>query len=354
MSPEEHNAVQGYPDPATWPKVELHRHLPGAVRFESWLAIIQQQEPVLAEQSPARLKKLVTVDRQTTLKEFLSCFQYINLCFTSYENIQRITYEAIQDAAKEGIIYLELRFGPTRLGQSASISTEEAIRAIDAGRNAACQDFPISVGLIAGLSRELGVETCEQETKKILPLCGNILQGIDLLGDEKAFPARWFAEIFCDFQRIKNFGITAHAGEADEASSVWDAIQLLGATRIGHGIHAIDDPSVLALIKKQDITLEVCPTSNVHTGAVSTLREHPLPVLFRSGVRTVINTDDPAVSQINLLHELSLANHTLGLTLPEIYKMQYYAIEAAFCSPAIKKKIKAQLQSFQQQAGIPS
>jgi adenosine deaminase len=330
-----------------WPKVELHRHLPGAIRFETWWEIVNQNHVTLPTNNPSELRKLMTVSGQSNLKNFLRCFDTIDLCFVNDESIERVTYEAIADAVAEKIIYLELRFSPTRMAQRANISTAKAIEAVIIGRKRAETDFPIKVGLIAGLSRELGVDKCAAEAEVITSYARRGIEGIDLLGNEVDFPAEWFAPIFQPIARQGKLGITVHAGEAAGADSVRAAVQRLGATRIGHGIRAEEDPAVVALLKERAVVLEVCPTSNVQTAATPDLSTHPLARYLRAGIKVTINTDDPQVSQIDLAHEYEVAALKLGLTEAEIVQTLHYAIESAFTTEQVKQRLKGAL--FDQQ-----
>jgi len=327
-----------------WPKIDLHRHLPGAIRLETWWDIVNQHQVPLPTQDRAELHRQMTVRGQGDLKAFLRCFSVINLCFVDAAAIQRLTYEAIADAVAENIIYLELRFSPTRMAQNARISTAEALEAVIAGRDRAARDFgQIQVELIAGLSRGLGVPTCAVEAEIITTYAGRGIAGIDLLGNEADFPAAWFAPIFQPIARRGQLGITIHAGEAAGADSVRAAVELLGATRIGHGLRAEEAPDVVALLKARNITLEMCPTSNVQTGAAASLASHPLPRFLRNGLSVTINTDDPQVSQIDLNHEYEVSTAMWGLTGPELRQTLDYAVEAAFCTAPQKQTIKNKL-----------
>jgi adenosine deaminase len=327
----------------SWPKIELHRHLPGAIRFETWWDIVSRHGVPLPASDPAELRRMMTVSGQSNLKNFLKCFDTIDLCFVNAAAIERIAYEAIAQAVAENIIYLELRFSPTRMAQRANISTAAALEAVIAGQQRAQREFAIEVGLIAGLSRELGVERCALEAEVIKSFAGRGVAGIDLLGNEVDFPPEWFAPIFQPLAAEGQLGITIHAGESSGADAVRVAILQLGATRIGHGIRAEEDPAVLGLIKERGVTLEVCPTSNVQTGATPTLPAHPLARLLRAGLKVTINTDDPQVSRIDLAHEYQVAAVELGMSEAEIIQTLHYAVDAAFAPPQVKARFTGRL-----------
>lgn len=326
-----------------WPKVDLHRHLPGAIRFDTWWRIVNEKHVVVPSDDPRELRASMTVNAQSTLKQFLKCFDLIDLCFVDADAIERITYEAIADAAAENVVYLELRFSPARLAQSADIPMEEVMDAVIAGRRRAAADLPTTVGLIAGLSRELGVGKCGDDARVIATYAGRGIDGIDLLGNEADFAAEDYAAIFRPIAEDGGLGITVHAGEAAGAESVKAAVLQLGATRIGHGVRAEEDPAVLALLAERGVTLEMCPTSNVQTGATQSLATHPLARYLRQGLKVTINTDDPAVSQIDLTHEYGVAASALGLTEAEIAQTLGYAIEAAFAPEETKEQVRKML-----------
>ncbi|MEW5817728.1 MAG: adenosine deaminase [Spirochaetota bacterium] len=332
----------------TWPKVELHRHLSGSVRFETWWNIVKQDRARLRTVDPMKLYHLLTVDGQLGLKDFLKRFDMIDLCFVDAATIEKVTCEAIADAVKENIAYLELRFSPTRMARRAGISTSEALEAVIAGRQRAA-GFPIEVSLITGLSRELGVRECAAEAEIIGSFADRGINGIDLLGNEADYPAAWFAPVFQSITCRNRIGITIHAGEAAGAENVRSAILQLGATRIGHGVRSREDPAVLGLLKERGVVLEMCPTSNVQTAVVPNLSSHPLAHFLHEGVKVTINTDNPQVSQVDLAHEYKIATSTLGLSETEIFQTILYAIEAAFTTDRIKERIKNILKGFKKE-----
>jgi adenosine deaminase len=329
-----------------WPKIDLHRHLPGAIPFETWWRIVRQKGVALPSEDPAELRRGMTITGKHDLKTFLKCFDLVDLVYVDAETIEELTYEVIAGAAREGLIYLELRYSPTRMAESARISTAAALEATIAGRERALADHDIAVELIAGLSREMGVERCTAEAEVIARYAGRGIAGIDLLGNEIDYPASWYAPIFQPLAHEGVLGITIHAGESSNARSVADAIQELGATRIGHGVRAEEDPAVLALVQERGIVLEMCPTSNVQTQATADFDTHPLPRYFRGGVRVTINSDDPAISQIDLAHEYAAATALMGLTPVEVQAMLYTAVAAAFTDAQTKGQLRARLDRF--------
>lgn len=329
-----------------WPKVDLHRHLPGAIPFDTWWRIVREKGVALPSEDPEELRRMTTISEKGDLKTFLKCFDVIDLVYVDAETIEELTYKVIAEAAREKLIYLELRYSPTRMAQSAGISTAEALEATIAGKQRALADYDIEVSLIAGLSREMGVERCAAEAAVIASYADRGIAGIDLLGNEIDYPAEWYAHIFQPIAREGRMGITIHAGESSHADSVEAAIRYLGATRIGHGVRSEEDPAVLDLLRERNVTLEMCPTSNVQTQATPEYTTHPLPRYLRDGIRVTINTDDPCVSQIDLAHEYAVATGIMGLSEAEVAQTLRYAIDAAFTTDETKARLRAKLEGF--------
>ena len=328
-----------------WPKIALHRHLPGAIRFEQWQRVVQDRAVPLPAADSAQLRAMMTVGARAPLTEYLKCFDVIDLAFADARAIEQLTYDVIAGAAAENIIYLELRYSPTRMAVKAGISTAAALQATIAGRDRAARDFDLEVSLIAGLSREMGVQRCAQEAQVITSFAAKGIAAIDLLGNEIDFPAAWFAPIFQPIASQAQMGITIHAGESSGARCVRDAVELLGATRIGHGVRSEEDPTVLDLLRRRQTTLEMCPTSNVQTQATPDYTTHPLPRYLRAGIYVTINTDNPAVSQVDLAHEYAVATTIMGLTRQELRQTLHHAVDAAFTSPHTKERLHRRLNA---------
>jgi len=187
----------------------------------------------------------------------------------------------------------------------------------------------IRCGFLVSLVRERGPEHA-LEVAEIAASCAECgVVGLDLAGDEENFPPALFARA-CEVAREAGLGITVHAGEFSGPASVWTAIYQLGATRIGHGFRAVEDPELVAYLRDHGITLEICLTSNVRLGLVPSWKGHPVRALFHAGVRVTLNSDDPLLLQTNLTSEMYLAARELGFSLDELRTMLRYAAEGAF------------------------
>ncbi len=296
----------------SFPKVDLHRHLEGSLRLQT-LFDIAREHGITLPLSPD-LTTLVQVQSTDKLNfaTFLSKFQILRLFYRSAEIIQRVTREAVQDAAADGVQYLELRFTPVALGRAQQFSLADVMDWVADSAGQAAADHGILVRLIASVNRHESPALAEQVVELALERRTKGIVGLDLAGNEADFSAAAFAPIF---QRAKDGGLylTVHAGEWGPASNVREALELLNADRIGHGVQALQDPRVVELAARRQSPFEVCLTSNFQSGVVPSLTEHPLMKMLQSGLNVTLNTDDPNISRITLSDEYQLAVETLGL-----------------------------------------
>lgn len=322
-----------------YPKVELHRHLELSMRHSTMREIAK----TIGLEVPASLdgfEKMFLItepmnDLGTVLKKFLDTQKLLH----SEEVLTRLTFEAIEDAVQEGIRILELRFAPTFIQQGHDhLSFEKAHAAIVKGVQMA-RHLPISVGLILTCQRILSVALAERvahlgaENK-------DTICGLDLADNELEFSCLPFARAF-EIARKAGLKITVHAGEApgeQSEKSMLDAIQHLGAQRIGHGVQVAKYPETMKLIKQKMITLELCPTSNVLTNAVKSIAEHPFRYLMEQGLPVTLNSDDPSVFNIDLVHEYQVMTKIQKLTASELDRINDTAAAASFISLKEKQK----------------
>ncbi|MFZ4813914.1 MAG: adenosine deaminase [Phototrophicaceae bacterium] len=314
------------------PKVELHRHLEGSMRLTTLLEIARTYDNELKEMELERLRPFVqmTEGQPFSSQSFLSKFRVLRQFYNSPETIRRITREAVIDAAEDNVRYMELRFTPKALCNVLLCDYFEVMDWVCDTVEATVAEYPsIKVRLLVSMNRHEGAEIGREVLQVALRYRNRGVVGIDLAGQEKGVPSLPFAPIFHE-ALAEGLHTTVHAGEWEGAQSVVVALNDLRAERIGHGIRAIEDHRVVALLAERQITLEVCPTSNKHSGVVHELEQHPLVDLFHAGVRTTINTDDPLISNINLTTELLDAMFTMHFTLAEIQAQTMNAARAAF------------------------
>jgi len=324
---------------STIPLCDLHRHLDGAIRLETILELADQHGIELPANDVAGLAPYVHIDgSEPGLLAFLARFKYLIEILYDADACRRVAYECVEDAKSEGIDYIELRFSPWFMAERHGLNPQEVVEACIDGLQAGQRDTGVRANAVGILSRNYGVETCHKELDAIL-VCSDQIAAVDLAGDEAGYPAPLFVD---HFKRIRDAGlhVTVHAGEAAGPQSVWDAIRVLGAERIGHGFRSIEDPLLVEYLVKHDIGLESCPTSNLHTTTVESYTAHPIRQLAENGVMFCLNTDDPGISAIDIAHEYNIAAPAVGLTPEQVRQSQAHGLEMAFLSDAEKAELK--------------
>ena len=325
----------------TWarrlPKIDLHRHLEGSLRLTTLVELAHSHAIELPAYDLEKLRPHVQVTHEPPgFKAFLDKFEILRRFYTSRDAVQRITREAIADAAYDNVIYLELRFNPYALAREQRCSFADVVTWVEEATQEAQESYGIRVCLILQIPRNESLSVASEIVEVAIASFGTVVRGIDLAGDEMAYPAEAFIG---PFKRARQAGLhtTVHAGEAMGAESVQSVLDCLHPQRVGHGIRCVENSHVVEMLHARGISLEVCPTSNLHTGAVKVLSQHPLVDLLSLGLRVTLNTDDPSVSAITLGEEYVAAVEQVGLAPRVIYRMLRYSVDAAFI-PAEEKE----------------
>ncbi len=310
-----------------YPKVELHRHLEGTLRLETMLEIARAHSITV----PASLSGLVQVQDgdPLTFQNFLAKFNTLRLFYRSPEVIHRITREAVEDAAKDNVRYLELRFTPVALSRAERFPLHDVMNWVAASAREAAKRFKVKVGLIVSVNRHESTELAEQVAWLAAEHIKDSVVGMDLAGNEAEFPAQPFAGILKE-ARQAGLRVTVHAGEWAGARNVREAIEELGAERIGHGVRVLEDGYTAALAKERGTAFEVCVTSNLQSGAIPAGQRHPLPKMIEAGLNVTVNTDDPSVSRITLSHEYRIVCTDLGVPVETLKQRVVAAAQASF------------------------
>jgi adenosine deaminase len=329
------------------PKIELHRHLEGSVRLTTLVEIAQQYGIEMPEYDVETLRPFVQMmpTEPRTWQNFLAKFPTLRQFYRSPEIIRRITREAVIDAAEDNVKYMELRFTPKALCSVSQCEMENVVGWVCDTAAETAAEYDIQVRLIVSMNRHESVELGKPVLDYALEFRNRGVVAIDLAGQEAGYSALPFRPVFMR-AKAEGLGVTVHAGEWDGAESVWDAVGSLGATRVGHGIRALEDPGIVGILVERGITLEVCPSSNCDSGVVSSLAEHPLPKLHQQGVLTTINTDDPLVSNITLSEEIVRVMSNMGLTLDDMKQHILRAAQAAFLPPSEREALVAKFQQW--------
>jgi adenosine deaminase len=326
------------------PKVELHRHLEGSLRLTTMLDI-SRQHGVTVPASMFNLSGLVQVQDQDpmTFTNFLDKFKTLRLFYKSPDVIDRVTREAVEDAAKDNIRYLELRFTPVALSRAEGFPLHDVMEWVVKSAQDAAKKYKMKVGLIASVNRHESPELAEQVAWLAVDHIKNGLVGMDLAGNEAEFKSTPFHGIFKEAKQA-GLHVTIHAGEWGPAENVRDAIVNLGAERIGHGVRVMEDENVAAFAKEQGAVFEVCVTSNYQSGVVNSLSSHPLPRMLEAGLNATVNTDDPSVSRITLSHEYQYVCEDLKIPLGQLKESIVRAAQASFLGGDEKTKLVESLK----------
>ena len=311
------------------PKIDLHRHLEGCLRVRTIIEIAREYG--ITVPATAYLRPLVEIqnDEDRSFRTFLSKFQTLRLFYRTPEIIERITHEAIVDAASDGMAYMELIFTPAALGRCQGFALKDVMDWVVASANKAAIETGLPVRLIVSVNRHEPVTLAEEVVQLAIERKSRGVCGLDLAGNEAEFPADAFVSLF-KFAQKHGLRTQIHAGEWGGAENVRFAIENFDADRIGHGIRVMEDPNVVALAREHQTLFTVCLTSNLQSGAVLDLPNHPVKNMLRAGLNVTLNTDDPSISQITLSSEYLLAMRELGLTLGMLRKMNRAAAAAAF------------------------
>jgi adenosine deaminase len=327
------------------PKVELHRHLEGSLRLDTMLDVAKQHG-ITIPADVLRLSTLVQIQEEDkfTFQNFLSKFNTLRLFYRSPDVIHRITREAIEDAAKDNVRYLELRFTPVALSRAERFPLHDVINWVITSSKEAANKHNIIVKLIASVNRHESAEIAEQVAWLAANHMSDGIIALDLAGNEAEFPSQPFHGIFKEAKQA-GLHVTIHAGEWGPAKHVKEAIEELGAERIGHGVRVLEDAGITALAKERNTAFEVCITSNYQSGVVESLEAHPLMKMFENGINVTINTDDPSISRITLSNEYYTACDELHMPQYTLKERIIAAAQAGFLPENEKANLVSQLKS---------
>ncbi|HEY4442301.1 MAG TPA: adenosine deaminase [Candidatus Elarobacter sp.] len=321
-------------DLAALPKVQLHCHLEGTVRAATFRALAAKYGVELGERAdPARTYAFATFG------EFLLLFAKVTQTLRAPDDFATIARDYAVDAAAQGVRYAEIFVSPSVWRYfHRDLDVRACVAAIREALDGARDELGIEVALIADLTRNFGVEQAERSAREAVGLRDFGIIGIGLGGDESKYPPAAYARAYAIAREGGLHGVV-HAGEAAGPESVRDAVEILGAERIGHGVRAVEDPAVVTLLAERRIALEVCPTSNSLTGAAPLTAEHPLGALDAAGCVVTIDADDPAMFGTTLLDEYHWVAETFGEDA--VLRFARNAIEASFAPAATKAALRA-------------
>ena len=320
--------------------IELHLHLDGAITVDIAKKLAELQKIVLPGTTDEELEKVLTVPEDcNSLNDFLDCFGLPLTLMQTRKGISEAVRLVAENIKSQGVIYAEIRFAP-QLHTRKGLTQEEVVLAALEGMKRS----ELKSNLILCCMRGEGNEPDNEETLKVakryLVKDGGVV-AVDLAGAEGVYPTSLYEGLF---RKASEMGIpfTIHAGEAGSADSVRSAIQY-GASRIGHGVRIFEDPEVVEMIRLKEIPLEMCPTSNRITKAISDMSNYPLMDYLKKGIKVTVNTDDMGIENITLADEFEYLKDSFGLTDEQEKDILKNSIEAAFTTDKVKGKLKKEL-----------
>ncbi|MDG1499868.1 MAG: adenosine deaminase [Planctomycetota bacterium] len=352
------------------PKVALHEHLDGCLRPTTILELAEQiNYDGLPESDPDKLGQwFARGANRGSLPEYLEGFAHTIAVMQTAEALERIAYEFLEDQKNDGVVYAEVRFAP-HFHTGGELGLDAVMRAVLEGLNRGKRDHDVGFGLIVCAMRNGEAAFSEDMAELAVSYRNAGCVGFDLAGEEAGNPAKVHVDAFQHVKR-QNFNITIHAGESFGPASIWQALQYCGAHRIGHGTRIIEDIVIFEgkVIQVGDlaqyiidhrIPLEICLSSNVHTGAAASLAEHPFPILHELGFRLTLNTDNRLMSATTMTKEYALAVEHYGLGLDDLETISLNSMKSAFANydkrcNFIFDRIKKPFRELRKELGLES
>jgi len=324
------------------PKTDLHVHLDGSLRPGTVLALARDRGvlPELADEA-AVLAVCRAPETCASLEEYLQVFDITLTVMQDEAALERIAFELAEDAHRENVRWLEVRYAPI-LHQREGLALDAVVAAVQRGLDTARRRYGIGSGQIICGIRHLDPAGSVELARLASRWHGRGVVGFDLAGAERDHPARAHLDAF-DIVRAANVAVTVHAGEAYGPASIHQALHFAGASRLGHGTRLIEDPDLMAWVCDFRIAVEVCLASNVQTGAVRTLREHPIGRYLDAGLRVTLNTDNRLVSGTTVTDEYALAVEAFDLDLDDVLGLVLNGFKAAFLPLARKRRLIEQV-----------
>ena len=310
------------------PKAELHCHLDGSVRPGTLLELGREYGVTMPRDDPEALAEFMVASDAHSLEEYLARFTITLSVMQTAVAIERMAFELAEDAAREGVWYLETRFAPvlnTQQGLAPEATVEAAMRGLDRAE----REYGIVGRVIVCALRTLPPAVSFDLARLAVSCRGDGVVGFDLAGAERGHPATTHLEAF-QYARAHDLPCTCHAGEGDGAASVREAVHACCAHRVGHGTRLIEDADLTAFVNDRRIPLEICLTSNVQTRAAASYETHPLRTYFDRGLNVVLNTDNRLMSGTTLTDEYEHAARQLDFGFDELCRIALNGFESAF------------------------
>ena len=337
------------------PKTDLHVHLDGSLRLETILEIAKKQRIDLPASTPEGLREAIGCGKNFgSLVDYLKGFEITLKVMQTEDALERIAFELAEDAHRENVRYMELRYSPM-LHTRRGLKLTKVVEAVLDGLRRARETYGIKANVIICGIRNISSESSYDMAELAVAYKGRGVVGFDLAGAEADFPAKHHRRAF-QLVRDNNINCTIHAGEAYGSESVAQAIHVCGAHRIGHGCRLRESGDLLHYVNDHRIPLEICPSSNVQTGAVKDLASHPLKLYFDLGLRVTVNTDNRLITDTSVSKELWLVHTQMNMPFRDIKSMIIAGFKSAFRpfheKQAAMRRVTAEIERYDDQGNL--
>lgn len=331
------------------PKTDLHVHLDGSLRLGTILDLAEKERIELPAKDPDGLKRAMNLGQNCgSLVEYLKAFDVTLRVMQTEESLHRAAFELAEDAARENVRYMEVRYAPM-LHTRRGLKLTRVVEAVLEGLRAAREEYGIESNVILCGIRNVSPESSLEMAELCVAYKNRGVVGFDLAGAEYDHPAKHHRAAFA-LVRDNNINVTIHAGEAYGPESIHQAIHVCGAHRIGHGCRLREDGDLLKYVNDHRLALECCPSSNVQTGAIRDIASHPMKLYKDLGLRVTVNTDNRLVTDTTVSKELWLCHTQLGFTLEDLKQVVLSGFKSAFLPFHEKqqylRKVSEELKNF--------
>lgn len=318
------------------PKIELHLHLDCSLSYE----VVQQLDPSVSRAEFEQEFK-VPFDCRSLVEYIKRAQRPIQLMQTAAQ-LRLVTLDLFRQLKEDNVVYAEIRFAPLQHIEKG-MSPEDVVKAVGDAVAEGIAHYGIEAGIILCTLRHY-TEAQSMQTARLAELFKNThVVGFDIAADEAGYPVDNHISAFT-YAHEKNICCTAHAGEACGPASVWEVLKALKPSRIGHGVRSMEDPGLIEHLRRHNIHLEVCPSSNIKTGVYTKIEDHTANKIFESGVSMSLNTDGRTITDVTLTHEYELMKHTFNWGISHLLQCNLEAIRHSFASENVKRKIISLLE----------